>query len=298
MEAKRNLIIAGVHKAGTSSLFTYLASHSAVFGSPIKEIHYYTPLKYMLEKKPLSYYDSCFKKATSEQFLLDASPSYLYGKERVTSVLFEELKNPKVIIVLRNPVDRFISYYRHLTSKLFLKDCELEEFFIKAKEDFDESDLIKKDNYFDKALKEGLYDWYLEPWLEKGKKNVKIVFFDDLKNKPQSLMFELSDWLEIPKTDFEIMEFSVENKTRYSKNETIHQVAMAINKYFEAFLRNNYQIKKVLRFWYFKLNEQKKSLTLQNELGSELENFYEPSIKRLKKKLTDYGYENLPKWLD
>lgn len=41
-----NLIIGGVHKAGTTSLFSYLMDHPKVCGSTKKEIHHYTPLRY------------------------------------------------------------------------------------------------------------------------------------------------------------------------------------------------------------------------------------------------------------
>ncbi len=39
-----NLIIAGVGKAGTTSLFWYLSQHPGICASDVKEIQYFTPL--------------------------------------------------------------------------------------------------------------------------------------------------------------------------------------------------------------------------------------------------------------
>src|SRR4051794_41003093 len=51
-----NLIIAGVSKGGTTSLFRYLAQHPDICPSPIKELRYFEPLRY---GEPLTPIESC-----------------------------------------------------------------------------------------------------------------------------------------------------------------------------------------------------------------------------------------------
>ena len=47
MQAKRaNLIVAGVSKCGSTSLFSYLAAHPDVCGSNVKETQFFMPLKF------------------------------------------------------------------------------------------------------------------------------------------------------------------------------------------------------------------------------------------------------------
>ena len=41
-----NLVIAGVPKAGTTSLFNYLAQHPDICPSDVKETRYFEPLRY------------------------------------------------------------------------------------------------------------------------------------------------------------------------------------------------------------------------------------------------------------
>lgn len=105
--------IIGAQKSGTTSLYSYLALHSEVRPSHVKEINYYN--KYYSEG--ISWYRAHFPvgpmRRSRRQFLTgEASTMYLYD-ERVPPRLYADLPEIKLLVVLRNPVDRAISHYHH-----------------------------------------------------------------------------------------------------------------------------------------------------------------------------------------
>ncbi|MBA2566920.1 MAG: hypothetical protein H0V08_03905, partial [Thermoleophilaceae bacterium] len=75
-----NLVIAGPGKAGTTSLFAYLARHADVCASRVKQAQYFSPAPYRAgggtgQVADLDYLDHW----RSEPYRLEATPSYFYG---------------------------------------------------------------------------------------------------------------------------------------------------------------------------------------------------------------------------
>src|SRR5882757_7989415 len=119
-----NLIIGGVHKAGTTSVFTYLSMHPDVCGSSTKEIGFFMPLKYGEPIGSLEEYSKYWSHCEGEKkYLLEASPSYIYGKEVIASRIRHELgKGVKVIFIFRNPTDRLFSFYERKKVNTYLSE--------------------------------------------------------------------------------------------------------------------------------------------------------------------------------
>jgi len=110
-----DFMIIGAMKCGTTSLFRYLERHPDFFGPKIKEIHYFD-FKY---EKGLDWYRRKFptrlkklKCGLKGQHIVsgEASPYYMFHPHacrRIAAVL----PKVKLIILLRNPVDRAYSHY-------------------------------------------------------------------------------------------------------------------------------------------------------------------------------------------
>ncbi len=100
-----NLIIPGVQKAATSSLFHYLVQHPSIAGGNSKEMHFFDlDNKFNRGKK---WYKQQFP--YTNEYILDATPNYLYEKHipiRIKETLGD---NVRFIIVLRDPVSRCFS---------------------------------------------------------------------------------------------------------------------------------------------------------------------------------------------
>src|SRR6185436_4887174 len=126
-----NLIIGGVHKAGTTSVFTYLSMHPAVCGSSIKEIGFFMPLKYGKQIPSMEEYSKYWQHCAGEKkYLLEASPSYIYGKDVIADRIQKELGNDvKMIFILRNPADRLFSFYERKKANTYLgRNVSFKEF--------------------------------------------------------------------------------------------------------------------------------------------------------------------------
>ncbi len=290
-----NLIIAGVHKAATTSLFTYLTSHPQIFGSAKKELHYFTPIRYGEKLKELKEYAKYFSAVTNEKYVLDASPSYIYGKESIILKMKEILPPHKVIIVLRDPVQRFISFYNYLKAQLILDPEENLSLFLKKC--IKNCNGVMVDNKYSRAIQEGRYIDYLPAWMENYGEDLKIIYFEELVAQPGCVMLELAQWLKIDSSPFEKMEYTVENKTIYAKNRFLHSFALLINNKLESFWRQNHALKIKLRDFYYSFNKngrQKKEYDL-NSLN-ELQKVYYEANKKLKLYLQQKNLK-IPSWL-
>jgi len=104
-----DFIIVGAQKAGTSSLFTYLVQHPAIAAPLRKEIHYFD----LNAERPYSWYKAHFPLHKAlDRITGEASPYYLFHP-LVPDRIVKRLPNAKIIIMLRNPIDRAVSHYWH-----------------------------------------------------------------------------------------------------------------------------------------------------------------------------------------
>src|SRR5690348_13644789 len=104
-----NAVIAGVNKAGTTSLFHALAAHPDVTASKVKETHFFDPLKYGEPTPPLQEYARFFPREATTPVVLEATPGYFYGGDPLATALREALPDARVVVVLREPGERAFS---------------------------------------------------------------------------------------------------------------------------------------------------------------------------------------------
>lgn len=122
-----NFLIAGAAKSGTSSLHNYLGQHPDIFMSPVKEPRFITsqvntfplngPGDHRVESwyvKRYEDYVKLFDKAGGYTAVGESSADTLYFYQKSIPVIKEYLGDPKIIIMLRDPVKRAFSAYQHL----------------------------------------------------------------------------------------------------------------------------------------------------------------------------------------
>ncbi len=253
-----NLIIAGAHKAATTSLYTYLADHPDIFGSGKKEINYFAPLRYGEQPEAIEVYKKYFENRKNEKYAVDASPSYMYGGKSIINKMQEILPPHKVIIILRDPVDRFLSNYNWLRAKLYISPDEDLNLFIQ-KCMAEKKELLKNNDYYGRPIVEGIYIDFVPDWVNTYKENIKIIYFEKLISNPRDVMIDIASWLDIDKAPFTQKKFTAENKTVFVKNKYMHSVALLLNKNFETFFRRNHKLKIKMRELYYKVNREEKS---------------------------------------
>ena len=111
----------GTQKGGTTYLHGLLTQHPQVFLAHPKELHFFS----LQHQRGLEWYASHFAKAKAEQRCGEVTPYYLFhplAAERIAAAL----PAVKLIVLLRDPVERALSQYFH-SKRLGLEPLALEE---------------------------------------------------------------------------------------------------------------------------------------------------------------------------
>jgi hypothetical protein len=118
-----NFLIIGANKAGTTSLYHYLKQHPQIYMSPVKEPMFFKLMGKQLDtSKPgceitLKYavnnindYSALFNDVSDEKAIGEASTAYLHNPY-CAELIKKYIPDVKIIVVLRNPVERAYSNY-------------------------------------------------------------------------------------------------------------------------------------------------------------------------------------------
>jgi hypothetical protein len=103
-----SFLIVGAQKCGTTALYTYLLQHPAFKGPASKEIEYFS----RLYARGPSWYRGHFPLRGRARITGEATPDYLphpHAPARAAQLL----PDAKLIVLLRDPVDRALSAYAH-----------------------------------------------------------------------------------------------------------------------------------------------------------------------------------------
>jgi hypothetical protein len=300
-----NVIIGGVHKAGTTSVYTYLSLHPDVCGSSTKEIGFFMPLKYGKDIPGMENYATYFSHCDSgKRYRLEASPSYLYGKKLIGERIRKELGDEvKMIFIFRNPADRIFSFYERKKANAYLKEDVSFSDFIRKSASFTGDELHDhrddEEALLMRGVKEGFYIEFLPEWFDLYGKNLKIFFFEDLKKDAAGFMKELCAWLDLDFSFYKPEDFAIENQTIAYKNRWMHRTMLGVNKKFEAFWRKNVGLKRTLRNLYKKVNASRGGREKMHEEERRfLDELYQPYNNRLAEFLRGKGITRLPDWLN
>ena len=180
---------------------------------------------------------------------------------------------------------------------LFLSDKMTLTEYVDQCNNFSESDLVKEENHLYTGVVFGEYIKHLNDWVEVFGDNLKIAFFEELKN-PKAFMQNLSTWLNVDARFYDTYDFNIENKSGGFKNKLMHRVAVKASFGLQKFWRYNRGLKKFLKSVYYNLNRSNvKSNIKDEEAVAKLNKHYEPFNKQLAAYLKTKGYANLPQWL-
>lgn len=246
---KPSFFIIGVPKAGTTSLHDYLNRHPEIFMSPIKEPHYYdTDIRleyydmqeqdffkrqyemYKLHGKAhLSFirndkeYFSLFNPSTNEKIAGESTPYYFISKVAVDNILADN-HNAKIIIMLRNPMERAYSHY-----KMDLQISKVKETFIeKVRSDyeiyknFNQQNPYGKKSEIENYIALGMYSDKLKELYTRVKKdNIKVIIFEEFIEDISINLKEIYSFLNVNEYDNLKLESSVSNQSLKHKNYII-----------------------------------------------------------------------------
>ncbi len=192
-----NLMLAGVTHAGASELARMLARHPEVKRPVVKRIDLYDPLRY---DHPvvgsLADYDRHFATWTGQQYRLERSATYFDGGPDLVRTVARDLPDLRVLIVLRDPVQRLWAGFQDkiasgrlpqvLSYPAYVERC----LALRA----NGADRFEGNRYF-RTLSSGLYAEHLGPWLELFGPRLRVVFTDHLDHDPESVLAGVHTWL-------------------------------------------------------------------------------------------------------
>lgn len=292
-----NLIINGVHKAGTTSLYKYLAEHPQVYASLKKELHYFTPLIHGGQLGSFDQYIDNFKNGAEAKIRLEASPSYFYGTQNIIENIEKTIGDVKFILLLRDPTERFVSFYKQMVKSMQIDKAESFDVFLNKSIFEYQNPNSEKSMAYTRPIREGMYLDYIGDWLSLGKDSQKIIFFDELKKDPSQVMADLCRWLDIDTEFYRNYKFSIENKSLQPKNMFLHNIAYNVYMNNEVFFRKNQSLKKFLKRIYDMVNHKPFSNKSDQNMINVLRKIYNLPNKQLGNLLKQYGYDNTPSWM-
>lgn len=295
-----NLVIIGVDKSGTTSLFRYLAQHPQICASDIKEVYYFERARRGEPLRSLDEYARHFQHCGGERYRLESTPSYFTGGDPVIRAIQETLWDPRMILILRDPVDRFWSYYNFVRAQTRIsKDMGFDEYLetcLRLRRDGADG---RRENFAYGALAGGFYADHLDDWLKGFGHRLRVVFFSDLVSDPQATVAELCRWLEIDAPVADRFDYRVENKTTQYRNRALQRVALAVNRRGRRFFRDRPGLRRALRGGYYAVNRDRRdNRVLDARHRARLQEIYADSNARLADQLQREGYPDLPKWLN
>jgi hypothetical protein len=178
-----NFIIAGVSRAGTTTMFNALAAHPQVCSSTTKETRYFQAVRYGEPLAPLSEYQSYFRRCGAQPVTMECTPDYFYGGA-ATAAAIKSVCDPRIAIILREPISRLISFYRFMQSRLQIpQDMSLQQYVERCLA-VPDADINDRANNVYTGLWGGQYARVLPDWLAAYPGRCDVYFFDDLVADP------------------------------------------------------------------------------------------------------------------
>lgn len=301
-----NFVIAGAAKAGSTSLYHYLKQHPEIYlPEKVKESRFLANEKlkdtlYYNRTSILNYSDfkALYTGASNHKAVGDLGNVYLFYPQTTTKNIKYYLgENVKILIVLRNPVDRAFSAYQFACRNMF--ESEPFEICLKNEDKRVQKYKYPPDIFFYK--KYGLYYKNVKYYLDNFE-NVKIVLSEDLRDNTYKELEEIFAFLGINK-EVKIPKLKIHNQggwvpsnlkiynTLFNGKKVAKRLRPIVGKS-PVLLGLGQQILLSLEKLRNKLIV-KKPIHLKEETRLYLISYFEKDIKALEKLLN----KNLSRWL-
>ncbi len=280
-------LVVGTARAGTTSLQHYLHQHPQIFLPTVKEPCFfsfadgrisYKKGKFAFAITDMKKYERLFADARPDQITGEISTPYLFLHSQTINNIKQYHSDPqslKIIIILRNPVERAYSQYlwkvRDGREKLSFEDALKQE-----KKRMEENYSF---DYF--YAHRGLYYEQVKNYLENFK-SVRIIRFEDFRNEFKNTMSELCRFLGVDDS-FEFARRNEMNASSFPRFGTLgkmitveSRIKFKMLNYIPGDLRMN--IKERFNRWN---SSSQMPLPIQASTRVFLQEYYKDDIKNL-----------------
>lgn len=195
--SKVNLLIVGEQKCGSTSLARALGKHSSI-NFIKRELRAFGK-----NKNPEEVYSRHIKE--DKAYNGEKSPMYMYNDNSIPEAL-EYNKDMKIIVILRNPIDRAKSAHNMFANK----NVEKRTFETAIEEQLNKLESSTQSTTSNNArfhyVRRGLYSVYLKRLYERvDKKNVLVLISEKVWENPQQELDKVFKFLDLPSEEISIM---------------------------------------------------------------------------------------------
>ena len=182
---KVDFIGVGPPKCGTTWIYKCLEEHPQICMNRPKELHFFRKDRQKKESGGLyeygmDYYKKHFNHCQEGQIIGEFGPLYFRRKDSV-ELIKKTYPNIKIIVSLRNPVDKLFSHYNHGASKdAFKKSFE---------------EMIEDREWIDKLTQDHIH---LKRFLDNfPKENILILIYEDAKKDPKNFIQKIYKFIGV-----------------------------------------------------------------------------------------------------
>lgn len=293
-----NLLIAGVSRGGTTSMFHYLGQHSEVGTSDIKELRYFTPLRYGQALAPVDTYAGHFARCVGKRYALEATPGYFYGGRPLGRGIRQVCPpETRVVVSLRSPIERCWSWFGFVKSRMRIpQELTFEDYVDRCEQLHRAGTDGDVENQAFWGLGGGCYERWLEGWADLFGDRLRLVFFEELASDPRRVVRDLCGWLDLETDQVRGFTFEVYNKTTQYRNRELQRVAVGVNRRAEVFFHQHRRAKSLLRRGYYLVNRRHPDPGMSPAVRERLREFYRPYDERLAEQLSHLGLRLPASW--
>ena len=189
MPSDIDFIVVGAEKSGTTWLAEMLWQHPGIFVPRQKELHYFNrqldeapEIENYNFNKPVGWYLRFYEEAPPGVKMGECCPAYLWdaaAPQRIHDF------NPlvKIVMILRNPVERFLSAYRYLAQRGVVTTSDFH---------------VVLQRHRELLLDRGAYHPQVRRYLDLFPPGqVRVYWFDDLRREASSMLLDIEAFIGV-----------------------------------------------------------------------------------------------------
>ncbi len=278
-----NLLIVGAAKSGTTSLHNYLNQHPEVFMCNPKEPHFLINKEIGLKRilvgiDDFQEYEKLFFAGKENKYRGESSVMYLMYPDIVIPKIKELFGDEtKIIIMLRNPVDRAYSGFQHVKRYNVNETSTFEKAWEISEERYFSNTVITPASRYQEL---GLYYNQVKSYFEKLQ-YVHVIIYDDYKADFKGEMHKVFDFLAIDKININTEERHMIGDWQW-ENDRMKKIMIKKNS-LRSFLKIIIPFKSLRKMLRIKIKQSttNKVLEMKKETRQMLQEFYKEDVANL-----------------
>lgn len=250
-----DFIIIGTQRGGTTSLYYYLTEHPGIIPALDKEthffdVHYRQGLRWYRSQFPTSLHKYFAEHIQKHHFITGESSPYYMFHPLLPKRLAGAMPQVKLIVLLRNPVDRAYSHYWLVTQEgkeplPFTEAIQREEERLAGEQE----KLLTVENYQGlnhrrySYLARGMYVEQLKMWMETfPQEQFLILKSEDLYERPAEIVKQTLAFLGVPGSEIhtdnkEFKQYREPGPQGYKNNEKPPRMDPDVRKYLVEYFK-------------------------------------------------------------